>query len=73
DGTEVEMGTAFDFFGKEANHDFTDLPENILKNRKLLKEVMESFSFKSIRTEWWHYNFINARQYALSNFQTDCN
>lgn len=56
-GYELNMGTGYDFFGEQAHHDFTDFPEDILENRNLLKSVMESFGFKSIRTEWWHYSF----------------
>lgn len=56
-GNPLNMGTDFDFFGQEAYHDFTDLDDEVVKNRQLLKEVMEENGFKSIRTEWWHYNF----------------
>ena len=54
DGKELDMGTDFDFFGKRAYHDNMELPQNILDNRKLLKETMEAHGFWSIRTEWWH-------------------
>jgi zinc D-Ala-D-Ala dipeptidase len=56
-GNELEMGTPYDFFGKEAHHTHKDLPEEVLDNRRLLKSTMEEFGFKSIRTEWWHYSF----------------
>ncbi len=71
-GNELDMGTPFDYFGKEAHHDYTELPEHILTNRKLLKSTMETYSFRAIRTEWWHYSFRNARQYPLSNEQPNC-
>jgi zinc D-Ala-D-Ala dipeptidase len=57
DGKELDMGTPYDFFGREAHHTCTDLPEEVLDNRRLLKSTMEKFGFKSIRTEWWHYSF----------------
>ena len=35
------MGTGFDNFTDSAHHSFKNLPEEILKNRILLKSVME--------------------------------
>ncbi|PKB44688.1 D-alanyl-D-alanine dipeptidase [Cellulophaga sp. RHA19] len=72
DGIEVDMGTDFDFFGKKAYHDNTNLPEEILANRKLLKETMEKHGFWSIRTEWWHYNLSAMSNAKVANFKWDC-
>lgn len=72
DGNELDMGTDFDFFGKRAYHDNMDLPENILNNRKLLKETMETHGFWSIRTEWWHYNLSTGSNDKVANFRWDC-
>ena len=72
DGKELDMGTDFDFFGKKAYHDNIDLPENVLNNRKLLKETMEAYGFWSIRTEWWHYNLSTASNDKVANFKWDC-
>ncbi|QCK15147.1 M15 family metallopeptidase [Mangrovivirga cuniculi] len=71
-GNELEMGTDFDFFGKKANHTYKNLSDNILQNRLLLKTVMAKHGFKHINTEWWHYNFNNARKYSISNQKTEC-
>ncbi len=71
-GKALDMGTEFDFFGKEAHHTYLDLPGKILENRQVLKSIMEKYGFKSIKTEWWHYNFGQAKKYALSNFPTSC-
>ncbi|MFD2098896.1 M15 family metallopeptidase [Flagellimonas iocasae] len=73
EGNELDMGTDFDFFGKRAYHDNFDLPQEILDNRKLLKETMESHGFWSIRTEWWHYNLSAASNDKVTNFKWDCN
>lgn len=72
EGTELDMGTDFDYFGKRAYHDNYDLPDNILKNRKLLKEVMEKHGFWSIRTEWWHYNLGSASRDPVADFKWAC-
>ncbi|SMC55196.1 D-alanyl-D-alanine dipeptidase [Cellulophaga tyrosinoxydans] len=71
-GNEVDMGTDFDFFGKKAYHDNTNLPKEILANRVLLKETMEAYGFWSIRTEWWHYNLSAASNEKIANFKWDC-
>ncbi|MEE9361088.1 MAG: M15 family metallopeptidase [Cellulophaga sp.] len=73
EGEELDMGTDFDYFGKRAYHDNLDLPENILSNRKLLKEAMEKHGFWSIRTEWWHYNLSTASNDKIANFKWNCN
>lgn len=72
EGNELEMGTDFDFFGKKAHHDHMDLPEQVLKNRKLLKETMEAHGFWSIRTEWWHYNLSAGSNDKVANFKWEC-
>ena len=72
EGKELDMGTDFDFFGKRAYHDNMDLPEEILKNRKLLKETMEKHGFWSTRTEWWHYNLQGAHKDPIANFKWEC-
>ena len=72
DGEELDMGTDFDYFGKKAYHDNTDLPEEVLKNRKILRETMEKHGFWSIRTEWWHYNLSIASNDKVANFKWEC-
>lgn len=72
DGKELDMGTDFDFFGPRAYHDNTDLPQEILDNRKLLKQTMEVHGFRSIRTEWWHYNLSGGSNDKVANFNWDC-
>ncbi|MDC6406261.1 MULTISPECIES: M15 family metallopeptidase [Maribacter] len=72
EGKELNMGTDFDFFGKRAYHDTTDLPQEILDNRKFLKETMEKHGFWSIRTEWWHYNLASASNEKIADFTWDC-
>lgn len=71
-GRLLNMGTDFDFFGIEAHHDFKDLPEEVLKNRTLLKSTLEAYGFNSIRTEWWHYNLSGTTSYPIADFVWDC-
>jgi D-alanyl-D-alanine dipeptidase len=55
-GIELDMGTAYDFFGRKAHTDYFDLPANVLKNRKVLSKMMEIHGLKGIQSEWWHYS-----------------
>lgn len=70
-GTELDMGTEFDFFGKEAHHTYTGHSDVINQNRQLLKKTMENFGFKGIRTEWWHYSYTK-KSYKLSDMLWPC-
>ena len=68
-GKELDMGTAFDHFGEEAHHAYTNLSAQVLENRKLLKSIMEQCGFVAQSTEWWHYNFGARSRYKISNEQ----
>ncbi|KAA1242402.1 M15 family metallopeptidase [Aquimarina sp. RZ0] len=70
-GNELSMGTAFDHFGKEAHHSYSNLPEKVIANRKILRKTMEKYGFSIIRTEWWHYNF-KGKKFKISNFTWEC-
>ena len=72
-GKELNMGTPFDFFGKEAHHTYTEYPKEVLENRKLLKETLDKFNFKSIYSEWWHYEYRPEMQSKVENFEWQCN
>ncbi|MEH0156534.1 M15 family metallopeptidase [Limibacter armeniacum] len=73
DGTSVEMGTDFDFFGEAAHHDYNKLPYEVIENRLLLKNTLESVGFRPISSEWWHYNFNSPNKYVPANTPLDCN
>ena len=71
-GKELDMGTPFDFFGKKAHHTCTTLPKKVLENRKLLKGVLNKYNFKSIFSEWWHYEYRPEMQSKVEDFQWQC-
>lgn len=71
-GVELDMGTRFDFFGEEAGHLYTNFSEEILANRKFLKETMLLNHFKSFDSEWWHYNLNNSTPDPVSNQKWRC-
>lgn len=64
-GRELDMGTDFDNFSDTAHHTFTRLPQQVLYNRKLLRELMERHGFVALETEWWHYSLANAKEFSL--------
>lgn len=72
-GSELDMGTSFDFFGEEASHNYQNLSIEVLKNRKKLKEIMLKNDFKSFDSEWWHYNLASGLTEKISNFKWECN
>lgn len=71
-GVEVNMGTKFDFFGKEASHNYLQLSDTILANRKFLKGIMLLHNFKSFDSEWWHYNLNGSNKDEVSDQKWRC-
>ncbi len=70
-GKELDMGTPYDYFGKEAHHTYTKHSKSVLENRQLLKNLMESVDLQAIRTEWWHYSY-QKKKYQISEMQWQC-
>lgn len=70
-GEELNMGTDFDFFGARAYHNYTQLPDSVLANRRLLKRVMEEHNFRPTSTEWWHYSY-RPGSYPISDMMWSC-
>lgn len=71
DNKLIEMGTSYDFFGPKAHYLSDEISETAKLNRKILRESMEKYGFKGIRTEWWH--FSNPEKYKpLSDWTWSC-
>lgn len=73
DGCYIEMGSDYDYFGREAHIDNYDFPKEVLDNRKILIAGMKKFGFQPIRTEWWHFSFKKNYQYPIINEALPCN
>ncbi|HEY6143911.1 MAG TPA: M15 family metallopeptidase [Flavobacterium sp.] len=71
-GVELDMGTAFDFFGIEASHEYDNLSDEIKANRKLLRKVMKRNGFNTFDSEWWHYNLKSGLKDKISNVKWNC-
>ncbi len=63
DGTPLNMGTGFDYFGPEAHSDYKNLPSQVLYNRRLLRSILQMYNFRPIRTEWWHFYHTSFKQF----------
>ncbi len=53
----LDMGTAFDFFGIQANTDYPNLTADQRKNRLLLLDAMQAQGFVNYSMEWWHFTW----------------
>ena len=71
-GKELDMGTPFDTFSPRAHHTYTQLPKEVLDNRKLLKEVLNKYNLKSIYPEWWHYEYRPEMTAPVEDIPWDC-
>ncbi len=64
-GVPLDMGSAYDYFGAAARTDNEAklLDDGIitsaqLENRLLLRRVMKEAGFRTITSEWWHFNLV---------------
>lgn len=70
-GNELDMGTPYDFFGREAHYTYTALPGQVQANRRLLRRTMEDVGLQGIRTEWWHFSY-NRKSFSFSDWVWPC-
>ena len=63
EGTEIDMGTSFDYMEIESHRSYTDLPDSILQNRKILEEAFVTAGNETrhpilpLPNEWWDFRF----------------
>lgn len=58
-GEVLDMGCPFDFFGKEADPDWTGASNDQAANRRKLRLAMEREGFVISAIEWWHFRLRN--------------
>ncbi len=73
-GRPLPMGTEYDHLGYEANTDREEelvrsgaITRGELDNRLLLRRVMTEAGFRTVRSEWWHFNHCS-REQAQKNY-----
>jgi D-alanyl-D-alanine dipeptidase len=64
-GQELLMPTLFDDFTERASPSYMDLPEEAIRNREKLINIMSKHGFSVFHTEWWHYDFRGWEQFGL--------
>lgn len=64
-GNELPMPTGYDNFTEKAHWGYKDLPEEQIKNRALLRYVMEKHGFIGVSTEWWHFNDTDWEKFPI--------
>ncbi len=67
-GDTIPMGTIVDHLGKEAHTDYTAISQEALQNRRLLIRIMREAGFRSLPSEWWHFNLVS-RQVAREKYK----
>lgn len=67
DASELDMGTAFDFFGPQSWTHFAALTPAQIHNRGLLQKLMAAHGFVGIREEWWHFT-LKDEPYPATSF-----
>lgn len=54
-GEPLDMGSPFDYFGRESWVDYDRLTEKQKANRQLLQNIMRKHGFRGYSKEWWHF------------------
>lgn len=58
-GSSLDMGSPYDFFGKESHPLHQQLNKKQKANRLLLRNLMLQHGFKPYENEWWHFTLRN--------------
>ena len=64
-GKDLQMPTEYDSFSEEAHHAFISKDKTIMRNRWILKTIVEKYGFTALKTEWWHYDLIGWQEYEI--------
>ncbi len=61
----LNMPTGFDNFTDSAKADFPAVTADQLRNRRLLRTLMENSGFIQLPTEWWHFSWPHPESFPL--------
>jgi D-alanyl-D-alanine dipeptidase len=65
----IDMGTGYDCLDRSAHGNYQNINSVALKNRQLLRTVMEKNNFEPYAQEWWHFTLKNeAFPHTFFNF-----
>lgn len=71
EGKELAMPTGYDNFTEKAHWSYKDLSAEQIKNRALLRYVMEKHGFAGVSTEWWHFNDLDWQKFEILDIDFD--
>ncbi len=54
-GEPLDMGSPYDFFGKESWIYYQGISKTQKTNRDLLQKIMQKYNFRNYANEWWHF------------------
>ena len=67
-GKILEMPSDHDEFNAKADEDFSDVPKEVAKRARILRNAMFAAGFSGVPDEWWHYDLRDWAVYeAISN------
>jgi zinc D-Ala-D-Ala dipeptidase len=64
-GVEVEMPSPYDDFTPAAYRSNTNAPAEAIAASRMLEEWMVAEGFIPLANEWWHYDWLDWRQYPI--------
>ncbi len=70
-GNELEMPTEYDSFVAAARSDYMDLPEHVLRYRKILHDAMKAEGFIPNPSEWWHFDDPDWQKFPILDIDFD--
>jgi D-alanyl-D-alanine dipeptidase len=66
------MGSEYDEFSIRSHFSYKNLSEKERENRNLLRQTMQKNDFVPINSEWWHFEFVDARKFHKLNDPFPC-
>ncbi len=70
-GEELEMPTPYDEFSPRAHRDYFKLRPEVAENRRILQAAMRAQGFKTIESEWWHFDHRDWEAFPLSDISLE--
>jgi D-alanyl-D-alanine dipeptidase len=64
-GKRLRMPTDLDTFSRKAHANAFVLSRKTRNNRRVLQQGMTSNGYLVIRTEWWHFDFVDWREFPI--------
>jgi zinc D-Ala-D-Ala dipeptidase len=71
-GNDLDMGSGYDEFTFRSHISYKDLADTTIRLRFFLRETMLAGGFVPIRSEWWHFEYIDARKFPKTNDPFPC-